>query len=441
MATLNVQFTGGASGGASPYTYSLSFGDGSTASYLPIAHSYSTAGVYNAILTVTDSRAQVARDTVRITVTTPPQNPLTCTLNANPTSGTAPLSVQFTGTASGGLGTYTYSLSFGDGGSTASLPGSHTYTSSGIYLAILSVRDGAGHRAYDSARITVSSGGTLEAPTNLSASMYNGQIRLTWADNATGETGYQIQASSNASFSPYDVFTADANATSYYFHQYAPGTTYYFRVRATNGATYSGFSNVASVTTPNTIVSYATAANSVADASNDTTTRKLVYRDGQLFVGCRFTNHYDWTDRFNALSALKFDNLQGLISGRDIETAVLRIYASSPPVANNTRYWVAALAGAWNPNTLTYENTPNWYDGGGSWASPPVSTEQVVEYNITTIVRYWANGTYGNFGLILYDEAAFAPYPDYNWDMITQFESEDDYSHPDRRPHIVVTFR
>ncbi|MCB2229672.1 PKD domain-containing protein [bacterium] len=441
VAALIVAFNGSMAGGQSPYSVSLAFGDGASATSLPVSHSYTTAGTYRAILTVTDAASQTAKDTVVITVIPPFSQPLTCSLNANPTSGSAPLAVGFTGSASGGLGAYSYLLRFGDGSSTSNSSASHTYSSAGDYWAVLTVTDGQSHTARDSVRISVSSGSSLGTPTGLVADIYSGQIRLRWNDNASGETGYQIQASLSASFSSSDSFNTAANAVTYYFSQYSPGTTYYFRVRAVSGSTYSAFSNTADITTPNTVTSYATAANSVASASNDANTANLVYRDGQIFVGCKFTNFYEWTDIFNTLGALRFDNLQSMISGRSISSAVLRLYPSLCPVQNDTYYWVAALAGAWNPNTLTYNNTPNWYTGGQSSARPPVSSVQYVEFNVTTIVRNWANGTFSNYGLIIYDQAALNPYPSSNIDRITQFESEDDYSNPDRRPHIIVTFQ
>ncbi len=440
VAPLTVEFSGSASSGVGPYSYAWTFGDGGSAAGPVVTHTYTTAGTYRAILTVTDSQAHTARDTALISVSAP-LPPLTCDLTATPTSGPAPLLVDFTGSASGGLGAYSYQLRFGDGGSTTTASATHTYATAGDYWAVLTVTDGQAHTARDSVRISVTSGGSLAAPTNLTVDMYNGQIRLRWTDNATTETGYQIQASLSNTFSTYDTFSTAANATSYFFSQYSPATTYYFRVRAVGGATYSGFSNTASITISNTITTFATAANSVASSSNMSSTANTVFRDGQVFVGCAFVNFYDWTDILNQLGVLRFDNLQSMIAGRSIASAVLRLYPSYTPLYNDTYYWVAALAGGWNPNTLTYNNTPNWYSSGQSSVRPPVSTVQAVEFNITTIVRNWANGTFSNNGLILYDQAALYPFPNFSIDRTTQFESEDDYSHPDRRPQIIVTFQ
>jgi PKD repeat protein len=74
---LNVAFTGTATGGSPPYSYSWNFGDGSAASSQQSpSHTYSTAGTYTATLTVTDSAAKTATSSVTVT--------------ASPIAGTAP---------------------------------------------------------------------------------------------------------------------------------------------------------------------------------------------------------------------------------------------------------------------------------------------------------------------------------------------------------------
>jgi glucose/arabinose dehydrogenase/chitodextrinase len=71
---LSVTFSG--SGSSDPdsdaLTYSWDFGDGSTANGVSVSHTYSTAGLYPATLTVDDSRGGSDTDTVNITVGNPP---------------------------------------------------------------------------------------------------------------------------------------------------------------------------------------------------------------------------------------------------------------------------------------------------------------------------------------------------------------------------------
>lgn len=79
----------------------------------------------------------------------------------NPNSGTAPLTVYFDTTASGGLSPYTYSWSFGDGGSSSQRNPSHIYTSAGTYTAQVTVTDGASQTQTDSDSVTIN----VSAPT------------------------------------------------------------------------------------------------------------------------------------------------------------------------------------------------------------------------------------------------------------------------------------
>jgi hypothetical protein len=65
---LTVQFSGSASGGDAPYTYSWNFRNGRTSTAQNPSQTFSRAGIYNVILTVTDSKGKRAMATTRIAV-------------------------------------------------------------------------------------------------------------------------------------------------------------------------------------------------------------------------------------------------------------------------------------------------------------------------------------------------------------------------------------
>ncbi len=81
--------------------------------------------------------------------------PLTVAVQANPSSGTAPLTVNFYSTVSGGTPGYTYSWTFGDGGTGSSANPSHSYTTAGTFTVTLVVSDGMGRTQSSSTTVTV----------------------------------------------------------------------------------------------------------------------------------------------------------------------------------------------------------------------------------------------------------------------------------------------
>src|SRR5207237_1434936 len=81
------------------------------------------------------------------------------------------------------------------------------------------------------------------APSNLTATAASdSRVDLTWLDNASNESGFQIQQSlDGTTFTP--AGTAPADATGFSVTGLAASTTYYFRVRASNAAGDSAWSN------------------------------------------------------------------------------------------------------------------------------------------------------------------------------------------------------
>jgi hypothetical protein len=126
-----------------------------------------------------------------------------------------------------------------------------------VYVRVTDSDRSAGNRAQDTVyvdhlyiRSVIQPGDPPASPSGLSATAASAsQIDLTWTDNAADEYGYQIERSlDGASWSQID--TAGADVTNYADSTVSPNTTYYYRVRAYNGSGSSGYTNVASATTP-----------------------------------------------------------------------------------------------------------------------------------------------------------------------------------------------
>jgi hypothetical protein len=90
---------------------------------------------------------------------------------------------------------------------------------------------------------------TPAAPTGLVATaLSRSQIRLTWTDASSNETGFRIERSTNGtSFS--QIASVGAGVTSYTSTGLSKNRTYWYRVRAYNAAGNSSYSNTASAQT------------------------------------------------------------------------------------------------------------------------------------------------------------------------------------------------
>ncbi|MEZ0273887.1 MAG: hypothetical protein ACAH88_03200, partial [Roseimicrobium sp.] len=93
--------------------------------------------------------------------------------------------------------------------------------------------------------------GPLEIPTNARL-LFTGtnQASVMWVDNATGETGYEIQRRTGDTGSWSLVQSPAANATSWSDAAVPASNHVYYRVRTKNGASFSAWSNVAALTNP-----------------------------------------------------------------------------------------------------------------------------------------------------------------------------------------------
>lgn len=101
------------------------------------------------------------------------------------------------------------------------------------------------------AAVSAAQGDALNAPTNLSVvAISNSQINLTWNDNSSNETSFQIERCQGTSCTNFtQIATVGVNVTQYSNPGLAANTSYSYRVRATKGGVNSAYSNTASATT------------------------------------------------------------------------------------------------------------------------------------------------------------------------------------------------
>lgn len=120
--------------------------------------------------------------------------------------------------------------------------------SSTTYSYRVRAYNAAGNSDYSNEAAAATLSALPAKPTNLSVStMNNGQVTLTWKDNATNETGFKIERKiGNGSFS--EIATVAANVVTFTNTGLSNNTAYTYRVRAYNAAGNSDYSNEATVT-------------------------------------------------------------------------------------------------------------------------------------------------------------------------------------------------
>jgi len=185
-----VSFTGSASGGTSPYSYSWSFGDGSTGTGSSVKHTYSSAGILAVALTVKDngSPQQTTISQQSITVSGAPP-PLTASFAYSPSLTQAGQPVTFTASASGGTSPFTFSWSFEVGSTGTGSQVKHAFSSAGSYTVILTVKDSSSPQQTATSQMTVavtSPSPPISASFTLSPSSPSGGQSVSFTASASG---------------------------------------------------------------------------------------------------------------------------------------------------------------------------------------------------------------------------------------------------------------
>jgi PKD repeat protein len=154
-APLKVQFNDMSSG--TPTSWRWAFGDGASSTAEDPSYTFNGAGTYGVTLTASNSAGSSTKTT---SITVSPVPPV-ANFTANPSSGTAPLSVKFTDSSTGTISSWAWN--FGDGSTSSAQNPSHTFSSANTYTATLTVTNSSGSSS-KAAIITVNST-TASSPT------------------------------------------------------------------------------------------------------------------------------------------------------------------------------------------------------------------------------------------------------------------------------------
>ena len=161
--------------------YSWDLGNGQTGTGAAIQAVYTEAGSYTVTLVVTDDRGATGTQTLVVEVSEDSNIAPGADFEADEVSGTAPLTVNFDGSASADVdGTIaSYAWNFGNGqNGTGAIPPAATYTFPGTYTATLTVTDNKGATGTATKTITVTPPPNQSPTGNVSASTAVGNAPL-----------------------------------------------------------------------------------------------------------------------------------------------------------------------------------------------------------------------------------------------------------------------
>ena len=170
-APLTVNFANASTGSITSYAWN--FGDGTTSTLQNPSHAYAAAGVYTVSLTVTGAGGSNTKTNPNyVTVSAPATAPV-AGFSATPTSGTAPLTVNFANASTGSITSYAWN--FGDGTTSTLQNPSHAYAAAGVYTVSLTVTGAGGSNTKTNPNyVTVSAPATPPPP--VGAPMLTGSI-------------------------------------------------------------------------------------------------------------------------------------------------------------------------------------------------------------------------------------------------------------------------
>ena len=160
------------------------FGDSTNSTQKNPVHTYSAAGNYTVMLTVSNANGTDSK-TATINVKTVLQKPV-ASFSASPITGNSPMKVTFSDKSTGTPTNWKWS--FGDGTTSTDKNPTHTYSGAGKYTVGLTVTNAAGSNSVTkSSHINVAT--ALKAPVaSFSASSTSGKVplKVTFTDKSTG---------------------------------------------------------------------------------------------------------------------------------------------------------------------------------------------------------------------------------------------------------------
>jgi hypothetical protein len=189
------------------------------------------------------------------------------------------------------------------------------------------------------------------------------------------------------------------------------------------------------VSTQQTVTLYALVDNTLIYSTTNSAAENTVYSTGDISSGCNWVDGPFFDDWVCGATAIRFDT--STLAGKTIISAYLRLWPYILAADFNTTYGINAFVSAWNTNSITFANAPNYYLANQVNVSVPLSTAQT-NWNVTGIVSNWASGAWVNNGMIIQDNNYI--FPNYTAYRATSFDSLNTATGI-YRPSLVVTYQ
>lgn len=217
------------------------------------------------------------------------------------------------------------------------------------------------------------------APTNLVVTPISSTVlQLTWTDNSTDETGFQIERSTTGAGGPFTLLTTvAANTITYDNTGLTAATNYCYRVRAINGGLSSAYTTIECASTMSSgpvTVSFQDGVNSYTGTRDSYTweTSPATPRGAEI----TFIQDINATDERRSL--LRFD-LSSIPSGVSITSATLQFYVDVEGQGFNMHRMLVP----WDEATVTYSSIGNRH-----FAANNTDAESVVNANWPGVDNY-----------------------------------------------------
>jgi PKD repeat protein len=194
-------------------SYSWNFGDNTSSTDANPTHTYAADGIYTVVLTATND-CGTASITKTVTVATPP----TANYTASPTSGCAPLTVQFTNASSANAVSYVWTFPGGNPATSTAANPTVVYNTPGVYSVTLEAINGVGNSIltktdYITVNTTPSAGFT-SSTSNSTATFTNTSTNAVSYAWDFGDTNSSTDANPVHTYATDGVYTVVLSATN-----------------------------------------------------------------------------------------------------------------------------------------------------------------------------------------------------------------------------------